>query len=160
MPHAVAALLTVALLVLGGRLLLRVPAVPEAGQAQERLQLRFVPRDRALPPPPAADAPLKVPLPAAASVAHPAAAVAPERAGAAPPVRPTGQALYDADGRVRLPQGTVDEPDVPARAGAALLERPDPVDYRGTRFEEAWVSDGDVAELTAQSIARGQRKVA
>ena len=40
------------------------------------------------------------------------------------------------------------------------LERANPVDYRGTRFEDAWISDGDAADVAQQELRRAQQKVA
>ncbi|UWX04194.1 hypothetical protein H1235_02255 [Pseudoxanthomonas sp. NC8] len=45
-------------------------------------------------------------------------------------------------------------------AGRRLLQRPNPVESRETRFARNWVSDGDVADVAAQEIARAQRKIA
>ena len=157
--HATAALLTAALLVLAAWLLARVPGYTPAPAAQERLQLRFVPRSRILPPPPAGRAPAAAPAVATASGDVPRTRPLPgPRAGAASaPAAAPLPGLYDGDGRVRLPEGTADAGAMPA---PDPMRRASPVDYRETRFEGDWVSDGDLADVAGQAIARGQRKVA
>lgn len=169
----VAAVLTAMLLLLGARLLLWTPQLgPAAAGAQaQRLQLRFVPRAQVVLPPPLDR---RAPAASATAVEHAGGAVA--SAGQAPPVAaaagardpagrpdpgmPASAALYDAEGRVRLPPQALADDSLPARSGSDLLRRPNPVDYRGTRFDDEWASDGDVADVAAQAIARGQRKVA
>ncbi|UNK56239.1 hypothetical protein MNQ95_08610 [Pseudoxanthomonas daejeonensis] len=83
--------------------------------------------------------------------------------------------LYGPDGRLQLPATTSDRwttapappPGAVARktegtddAAARLLQRPNPVQSRETRFAKDWVSDGDIADVAAQKIARAQRKIA
>lgn len=160
LPHAVAAVLTAVVLALGAWILLWTPQPrPGPDRSEDRLQLRMAPRIEAgqLPPPiaqPAAPSPRARRQPEAPPQAEaPVAAAAPR---GALPSAPAGARLYDPEGRILLPTDPVAGAKVPVRP----LQPPNPVDYRGTRFEGDWVSDGDLADVTGQAIARGQRKVA
>ncbi|WP_019398297.1 MULTISPECIES: hypothetical protein [unclassified Pseudoxanthomonas] len=156
LPHAVAAVLTAALLALGAWLLLW-SARPrlEPGAPLERLQLRLVPR-AVLPSLPPQDAARPGPQSAAGTTATgPRQPAAPVPASGAAPARQID--LYDADGRIHLPEGTVARVPVP---GQDPLQPPNPVDYRGTRFGDDWISDGDIADVAGQAIARAQGKIA
>src|SRR5690606_16704231 len=75
------------------------------------------------------------PLAPAAGPSGPGAATAP----AVPAAR--GPLLYDAEGRVLVPDGVVATTPVPGK-GERALDPHNPVDYRGTRFEGDWISDG------------------
>ena len=113
LPRLVATTATVALLVLGGRLLLALPGAPLPEAEEPRIQLRFSSRPRTagtLPPPP--DATVAAPHTGvhATALAGPATAApaAPASSAAAPaPVAPL--ALYDGQGRIQLPVGAVPE---------------------------------------------------
>lgn len=171
-PHVVAAVLTAMLLLLGARLLLWTPRPGPATAVDpaQRLQVRFVERAQPAPPPapqrnaPAASAAAGEQATGTVSPAGPSRPAAADRAQ--DPARraglpaPASVVLYDAEGRVRLPPEALADERLPARSGSDLLERSNPVDYRGTRFEGEWASDGDIADLAGQAIARGQRKVA
>jgi hypothetical protein len=69
-----------------------------------------------------------------------------------------------ADGSDRWTQAPAAPPGsalaVDEDAAKRLLQRPNPVQSRETRFARDWISDGDVADVTAQEIARAQRKIA
>ncbi|KAF1686758.1 hypothetical protein B1992_07510 [Pseudoxanthomonas broegbernensis] len=168
LPRLAAAAATLALLALAGRLLSLVPAPAPATAQETRIQMRFVPRTVAVAPLAAgAERPsgAKAPPPSAPSAMSamsapglPAASGPPPRTDAAPTAAAPGMALYDEEGRVRLPADTVAAPAVPATRDP--LRPPNPVDYRGTRFEDDWISDGDVADVAEQQIARGYRRVA
>jgi len=168
LPHAVAATATATILALGAWMLLWTPPVgPRAPGEGLRVQLRLLPRgeEQPLPAPAAAQAavtgaPTRVasaagdPVPAGAA-ARPVPGSGGSARADAPGPGAAAAVLYDAQGRIRLPSGpeqAVSTPDP--------MRRDNPVDYRGTRFEQAWASDGDLGEAAAQSIARGQRKVA
>ena len=176
LPRIAAAAATAVLLALSARLLLDAPrgSAPAPAEQPARLRLAFVPRD---PGPAAAAVAPATPAPAPAAAADarsgPASRIpAPASAPAPAPRRgPSARALvYDAEGRVRLPEDDEWETaQAPARApgvGAPPepardpLQRENPVDYRGTRFEGAWTTDGDLADVTAQQIARAQKKLA
>ncbi|KAF1701443.1 hypothetical protein [Pseudoxanthomonas suwonensis] len=156
LPHVVSAVLTAMLLALAARALLWMPPPGSPAGVEERLQLRLVPRGP-LPEAPPAPAPALPPAREDPAATGPAVAARP-----AAPEAPAGgrPALYDAEGRVVLPPGTVAAAPVPGNDGTARLDRPNPVDYRGTRFEDDWVSDGDAADVAAQAIGRGQRRIA
>ncbi len=173
LPHALAAIVTVAVLAFGAWMLMWTPAAgprPSGESFRLQLQLRVLARARAEPLPVAAPGQAAAPdgarvAPAAADpvpAGAPASGVGrpgPARdaaAGARAPAPAAGAAaLYDDQGRIRLPSGPEQAASVPDP-----MRRDNPVDYRGTRFEQAWATDGDLGEAAAQSIARGQRKVA
>lgn len=163
LPRLVATTATMALLVLGGRLLLALPGTPLPEAEESRIQLRFSTRPRTvgvLPPPP--DATVAAPHTGvhATALAGPAtAAPAASASSAAAPAAPAPLALYDGQGRIQLPVGAV--PQSPTtRRERDPLEPANPVDYRGTRFEDAWISDGDAADVAQQELRRAQQKVA
>lgn len=165
---------SLALLVLAGRVLVGLPRPPLPQEDGPRVQLVFSERAPQVVPvqaSPIATTPSGVPLPAPHGPADavPAPAAAPAVRSAPPPA---ALALYDADGRLQVP---ADGSDRWTRAPAAppgsalvvdedaakrLLQRPNPVPSRETRFAKDWISDGDVADVAAQEIARAQRKIA
>lgn len=171
LPRVVAAVATAVLMLLAGRLLTALPRPPAMAAPEDgRIQLRLVARPPLLLPHvgPAANGRPPAPVPGtmqpAGDTARPAAEAARPPVAEGPPARAAaaagtarGLVLYDEQGRVRLPDGTVAQ--APARAGDPLDPR-NPVDYRGTRFEGAWISDGDAADVAAQEIARAQKKIA
>lgn len=89
-------------------------------------------------------------------------------------VAPPSPDLFDESGRPRLAAAQSDRWDrataaVPGSADKAaersevarrLLDRRNPVEVRSTRFAGAWKTDGDLAEVAAQEIARAQNKIA
>lgn len=168
------------LLVLAGKLLGGLPRPAAADLAEgPRVQLVFSAR-----PPDAR--PAMAPRPAPASTGSPMARPVqlPQQASASRPGPMTQDAagpapaaidLYGPDGRLQLPASTSDRwtaPPAPPPGGvvtqgedagdaaARLLQRPNPVPSRETRFAKDWVSDGDLADVAAQEIARAQRKIA
>lgn len=113
--------------------------------------------------------------------ARPHAASPPPRASPLAP-RPIEQAvsepllarLYTRQGRVNLPQGAqidslateaaTSPPGLPnardlARANK-LLERPNPIDYRSTRFDKAWTTDGTLGDAMVESMDEGLKGMA
>lgn len=173
LPHAVAATATVTILALGAGMLLWTPPVePRAASEGLRVQLRLLPRREVelLPAPaapqaavteaaarvaPAAGDPLRAGAPASAAASPVPASGGSVRADA-PGSGVAAAALYDDQGRIRLPSSGPEQ----AASVPDPMRRDNPVDYRGTRFEQAWATDGDLGEAAGQSIARGQRKVA
>jgi hypothetical protein len=176
LPRIVALAGSLALLMLAGRVLVGLPRPPSPqATAGPRVQLVFSERAPDLLPPPASRPtanPVDTPPPSrpAQADAAPRAAVAAPAAPAAP-VR-GALALYDAEGRLQLPAAGSDRwtrpPAAPPGSAVAvdedaarrLLQRPNPVQSRETRFAKDWISDGDVADVAAQEIARAQRKIA
>ncbi|WP_260607964.1 hypothetical protein [Xanthomonas cerealis] len=170
--HLGAAVTTVLILLLLGRLLLIAPAAAPA-HAHDAMRLVFVPRSVAVaaPPPPshaaarralaaarAAQASLPPPTRSATAVAAPAA-----------PMRAT---LYTRDGSARLPDGVAVDPfaEAPGTAPGTtnprdlakakrLLERPNPIDYRPTRFDKDWASDGTLGDVAMQGIGDAMKKM-
>ncbi|MBN6150749.1 hypothetical protein JR065_10385 [Xanthomonas sp. AmX2] len=80
--------------------------------------------------------------------------------------------LYTGDGRVRLPDAVAIDPFAQAPGTAPgttnprdlakakrLLERPNPVDYRSTRFDKDWASDGTLGDVAMQGIGEAMKKL-
>jgi len=76
------------------------------------------------------------------------------------------QKLYTSEGRVRLPSGMRESPifsdkrppgtsgdDAPSRTDR-LLKRPMAVQYRETRFEKGWMSDGTLGDVAARKLGQ------
>lgn len=166
LPRLFAVAGAMVLLALGARLLLVAPRAPEAGLGGPRVQLRLVaaapdamPRQQAH-----AHGPVQAPSarPRAGSTggeAYSAVANA-DPPGSARAAAPSAGRLdlYDAQGRLVLPAGAVPVSPTTVRERDPFA-RANPVDYRGSRFEEAWVSDGDLADVAQQELQRAQRKV-
>ncbi|WP_267087376.1 hypothetical protein, partial [Xanthomonas sacchari] len=109
----------------------------------------------------------------------------PPRGAAAPPSSPsqtpsapaaaaTGMAatLYTGDGHPRLPDGVAVDPFAQAQGtppgtlnprdvakSRRLLERPNPIDYRSTRFDKDWASDGTLGDVAVQGIDRAIKQL-
>lgn len=178
LPRAAAIAGTLTLLALAGKLLLGPPrSVRAPVEDPSRVQLVFVPTPSAagmplpMPPPqqqvlPVVQEAAGVPAPRAPGVAANANASAAVRDVPRPVQAPGPVQLYGSDGRVQLPatdQWTATEATAKKSAddaAARLMEPPNPVDVRQTRFAKDWVSDGDVADVVQQQIARAQRKIA
>ncbi|CTP92065.1 hypothetical protein XTPLMG728_3114 [Xanthomonas translucens pv. poae] len=177
--HLGAAAITVLILLLLGRLLLIAPAAAPA-RAHDAMRLVFVPRSVpvAAPSPPSQAAPS---APHAAARRAPAAARAaqaplppPTRraAAVATPAAPMRATLYTRDGSARLPDGVAVDPFAEAPGtppGTSnprdlaktkrLLERPNPIDYRPTRFDKDWASDGTLGDVAMQGIGDAMKKM-
>jgi len=159
--RGLAALAALLVLLGGARLLGQAPVRGLAGRAEARIQLQLVAAPAAQAPAPGQAGPPEAGgRPGLAATAGPA----PGGAGSAPapPAAGPGPAtsdLFDAAGRPRLPPGAVPQPPAAFHAPDPL-QRPNPVDYRGTRFEQDWASDGDLGEVARRGIARAQKKVA
>lgn len=164
------------ILLLLGRLLWLAPT-PSPRHADDALRWVFVSRA----PPPATVPPPDPARPAAPAARPPGAA----RSAAAPLPRapattPTPAAapasmaatLYTGDGRVRLPDAVAIDPFAQAPGTAPgttnprdlakakrLLERPNPVDYRSTRFDKDWASDGTLGDVAMQGIGEAMKKL-
>lgn len=189
LPRAVALAGTVVLLVLAARLLGGAPRlVSYVRDDAPRVQLVFSARspaapsteDTATPPRPGARPPaLSQPQPHSEPQPQPQPPRQSTPAGAMPaaatPARPPARAVqvFGPDGRVQLPataQGSdrwnaAPAPAPGSRPAAAtdatrVLDRPNPVEVRQTRFSEHWISDGDMADVAQQEIARAQRRIA
>lgn len=142
LPRLAAAAATLALLVLVGRLLMLTPRPAQVEAQVQRIQLHLLSRPSAPPATPDAPPPVATERPAP----RPLSAELPPSASSdpvpAPAMPPAGTAaLYDARGQVRLPPGTVPPPAPPAERD--LLHPPNPVEYRGTRFEKDWAGNED-----------------
>ncbi|KLD77835.1 hypothetical protein Y886_13490 [Xanthomonas hyacinthi DSM 19077] len=172
-----AATTTVLILLLLGRLLLIAPAAAPA-RAHAAMRLVFVPRWVPVAAPP--------PQPhVAQSAAHAAARRAPAaaRAAQAPPPTRTAAAvatpaasmsatLYTRDGSARLPDGVAVDPFAEAPGtppgttnprdlakAKRLFERPNPIDYRSTRFEKDWATSGTLGDVAMQGIGDAMKKM-
>jgi hypothetical protein len=167
----VAALATVLILWAGLKLLLAVPLPRPPAPGQLRIQLRLVSAEPARPLPSAPDqgqaaepggAGQRSSEPRPTGLAGFPAPAAGPRAPVAPPAAApaiASAALYDAHGRPRIPPGAL--PRSPEAANRPdPLHRTNPVDYRGTRFEDEWIGGQDLGERAGRQIARGQQKLA
>ncbi len=163
LPRLAAAVATVLLLAMAAQVLMQVPERDLAHPGQERMQVRFVARAAPpLPAPPRAsvagdDAEVEADADATSGLDAPTAAPAaagptrpPASGQAAAGTRPAGiaTALYDRRGHVRLPPGAVEAPAPPATRD--VMNPPNPVDYRPTRFDEAWAGNGKVVDGVAK----------
>lgn len=168
---------TLLILLLFARVLLHVPAPasPQVARQASAMRVTFLPREPALPPtqeapPPRLPAHARPPAPARPAQATPA--IAPS----APPPVParsngTQAQLYTREGQVRM--GEVVDPLDPGYAAVPpgmtderaldkarkVLERPNPVDYRETRFEKDWKSDGTLGDVAMQGLNRGMKRI-
>lgn len=141
-----------------------LPAVPPAP----------VPRSTAISARPAAatassqaPAPWQRPMPSAAAPPTPAPTASGPNAGSASP-RP---ALYQSDGRVRLatpdpavtalPPGTAPGLENPRQLEQArrLLQRKPAIDYRQTRFDQDWASDGNLFQRADQALSSAMKSL-
>lgn len=172
-----AALATAIILALLGRLLWSAPPMLVRPAADDALRLVFVPRAQPRPAPVSPPASASVP-----AVAAHAAAAARRQAPAAPAVptqaphpaseAPMAATLYAGDGRPRLPDAVAVDPFAQAQGtppgtlnprdvakSRRLLERPNPIDYRSTRFDKDWASDGTLGDVAVQGIDRAIRQL-
>jgi hypothetical protein len=180
--NVVAVVVTATILLLMGRQLLRGPQLLPRDEA-ERMRISFIERasePRPLPPPlpppaPASPASLSSPANPARdpAIEPPRPTVAtppPSRPRSAPtPASPALAAkLYTREGRAKLPPGMASDPLAPAPAATPpgtpnerelakakqVLERPNPIDYKQTRFDKDWVSDGTLGDIAAQKLGK------
>ncbi|AKC87037.1 hypothetical protein [Pseudoxanthomonas suwonensis] len=178
LPRAVAVATAIALLVLAWKLLGGLPRLVRSAPAEEhRVQLVYSPRVPYAPPlVPLPSPPVRDPEAASPASRPPPDADAASMAAGAVRAADTaaGVQFYGSDGRVRLPATDSDRwipTPAPARvpglgqapadeAAARALQPPNPVQSRGTRFARDWISDGDVADVAQQEIARAQNRIA
>jgi len=144
--------------------LLTVPLpMPASTQGEDAMQVFFITRVR----PPAA-----VARHTATSSTRPAVASSPARVTPATSSGPVStplpdkpaNAVYAADGSIRLPAGVAIDPLKPiaeapgqndGRASAAarkLLERRNPIEYRPTRFDKDWATDGTLGDVVLEKV--------
>ncbi|MDI9238257.1 hypothetical protein QLQ15_04945 [Lysobacter sp. LF1] len=82
----------------------------------------------------------------------------------APTAASTSTEVYSPDGRIRLPANIAIDPlkpealppgasdgDAPASA-SRIFERRNPIDYRPTRFDKDWASDGTLGDVALQKL--------
>lgn len=179
----VAMLGTLVIMLLLGWALLRAPAMHvRPGSPAPAMQVTFLSR-APVPAPLRAPAPAMPPHPA---MPHPAdsrpatprpvqgPAAAPPPPTQAPQAAPDGSLraqLYTRDGRVRVGE-LVNPMDTGARAvppgspdarplaqARQVLERPNPIDYKPTRFDKDWASDGTLGQAAGQAIGRATKKL-
>jgi hypothetical protein len=169
-----AAATTLLILLLLGRLLLIAPA-PAPVRAHDAMRLVLLAR------PVAAVAPRPRQQPAAPRPPHAPARRAVDAAGVAPsplppPTRtaaaPMNATLYTHDGNARLPDGVAVDPFADAQGTPPgttnprdlakvkrLFERPNPIDYRSTRFEKDWATDGTLGDVAMQGIGDAMKEL-
>lgn len=173
-PHVVAGIATVLILMAMLHVLLELPAPRERGATGSQIRLALLPR---IHPAERQDAPRAsqarasaVPAQARTQPRVSTSAAAPSQVPAAA-AEPLVRRLYTADGRVRMEQDM--EPAQPQRAGRApgsvaaagpepagrLMERANPIDYRPTRFDKDWASDGNLMQVADQALSRAMKKL-
>ncbi|MFT4257110.1 MAG: hypothetical protein QM599_09165 [Pseudoxanthomonas sp.] len=166
----IAAICAALMLWLMARLLLLEPQPSPASHASVTTQVYFVRRESPrLPqqsPPPALQPPPSTTTAARSSIPPPVIAQRNDalRRNDEPPSSDT-ISLYTRDGRVRVRDeiaavSTARPPGATAPDDAAkkLLERDNPIDYRPTRFDKDWASDGTLGQIAARSFERGLKK--
>lgn len=170
--HTIAWVATGVILILATAFLFKTSPRQE-GRAGVPLRVRFI---QALDPPrPAPEIAVPAPVGPAAIAAQrdPAPPIRddrtalPRREPLSPPPSASTLAgkLYTSDGRARLPPhlaaaapstarppGAVDGDD--RESARRLMERPNPIEYRETRFEKDWESDGSLLRLAADKLER------
>ncbi len=170
---------TLAILFFLGRVLLHVPAPIRQSREPAAIQISFVSRSVSEPsmllPPEPANAPTprhsRNPPGARAPTAPPSArADAPVAAARAQGAM--AAQLYSRTGQVQLPPGASIDPLDPGHAAVPpgmtdqreldrarkVMERPNPVDYRETRFAKDWKSDGTLGDVAVQGLNRGMKR--
>ncbi|KRG71749.1 hypothetical protein ABB29_02775 [Pseudoxanthomonas dokdonensis] len=170
MTAAIVAALIVLLL---GRLLMLVPALP-THEARAEMRVRWVPRS---PPPvrrpvpavaPAEREPTSSPATTTKSATpprqRPPATVRPPVTGPAAAANAMGARLYDRQGRLQLPPSAQVDPMAPPPPGLAnakpgAFERENPIDVQTTRFDKDWKTDGSLGAVAAQKMERGMQAV-
>jgi hypothetical protein len=172
-----AAAITLLILLLTAAVLLHVPQNPVPVDAGPAMRLRLIAPSHAVSRPMAGTrtaAPATPPdkIAPRSGVRHataPGPIRMPEPAHDRPtPAAPSNltQQLYTADGQVRLPDNAIAatsarpppgslarDPHAEAEA-KRLLERPDPIDYKPTRFDKDWASDGNLLDLATQQAGQ------
>lgn len=165
--HCAASATTVVVLALLVWQLLAVPLpIPASAQGEAAMQVFFIPRLR--PPAPVARHAMtsSTRTTGAPSPARVVPAASNARVSTPLPDTPAN-GVYAADGSIRLPEGVAIDPLKPVAAapgendGSAsaaarkLLERRNPIDYRPTRFDKDWASDGTLGDVVLEKV--GQR---
>lgn len=179
-PNVVAVVVTATILLLMGRQLLKGPHLLPREEG-ERMRISFVERARepSIVPPPA----LPPVQPHRTNDQTSAPLRSPQAIPPTPPRRPQSTPtpttpsvagkLYTREGRAKLPPGMSSDPMGPAPAASPpgtpnerelakakqVLERPNPIDYRGTRFDKDWVSDGTAGDIAAQKLGKRMESI-
>lgn len=169
LSQMLAACVAVLIVWLIGQLLLIRPDFPHASEGA-RTRLSFIePTPRTLPKT----------RPTATGHTPTAKALAPMPSAVPRPIdkilaKPLVDRFYTREGRVNLPpdvridpRGTdavASPPGLPSERDQArakrLLERPNPIDYRPTRFDKAWTTDGTLGDALVESMDEGLKGMA
>jgi len=142
---------------------MRPPALPvRASAPDEVLHVRFIaagrpsaPPEMALPPPPEAAARPSRPPSAVPEPAPKPEPPAPDAMSLQVPARPP--ALYDEDGRPRLPAAASSAPapdyvqQLP-QGDARIMRHDSPVEYRATRFDKDWGHGGSAVDEALSKV--------
>ncbi|MCD7099519.1 hypothetical protein [Stenotrophomonas sp. MMGLT7] len=178
-PHIVAGIATCLILAAMLHVLLKLPAIHQPGRTESRMRLvllaRGLPPERPQLPRPSSPRPSANVAPAGGT-SH-AVSKSPPRIRADTATRADTPAealtnrLYTADGRVRMAQEDTALPSAaPGRppgsagegtadSGKRLMERPNPIDYRQTRFDKDWASDGNLMQVADQALTDAMKKL-
>lgn len=176
-PNVVAVVVTATILLLMGRQLLRGPHFLPREETQ-RMRISFIEREReSRPVPPSLSPPIQPSQArdqarAPVRPSNPAPPRAPQSTPA--PAAPSlAGKLYTREGSAKLPPGISSDPLGPAPAASPpgtpnerelqrarqVLERPNPIDYRKTRFDKDWVSDGTAGDIAAQKLGKRMESI-
>ncbi|WP_368565696.1 hypothetical protein [Pseudoxanthomonas sp. UTMC 1351] len=178
-PNVVAVVVTAIILLLMGRQLLKGPHLLPREEG-ERMRISFIERvrepsvipPRALPPIQPDRAGDQASAPARTPEAIPPA-LPPRRPQTTPTAPSVATKLYTREGRAKLPPGMSSDPMGPAPSTSPpgtpnerelarakqVLERPNPIDYRKTRFDKDWVSDGTAGDIAAQKLGKRMESI-
>ena len=179
-PNVVAVVVTATILLLMGRQLLKGPQFLPRDEG-ERMRSSFVERvrepsvtpPRALPPVQPDRASGQAGAPVRTPEALPTPPPRPPQSTPTPTVPSVAGKLYTREGRAKLPPGMSSDPMGPAPAASPpgtpnerelagakqVLERPNPIDYRETRFDKDWVSDGTAGDIAAQKLGKRMESI-
>lgn len=162
-PHVVATVVTAAMMLLMGRLLLWALDNRPGETGDESLRVIFIEQMRS------SETVVPPRTPAQSRTAPTTTTTAATSRSVRLPVHVPTQApsalvekLYTRGGRIRLPAGasidplrsTARPPGAPDERARRLVKRPDPINQRQTRFDKDWASSGTLGDLAAQKLGR------
>ena len=160
--HVAAVLVTTAIMLLIAKVLFDGTAMTPVEPEGDAMQVFFIARPHA-PSKAIRETGLAAqPVSASRSSSTPPQ-VAPANDIARAPATTASESVYSSEGRIRLPAGVAIDPLRPAalppgatarsaNAAKQLLERRNPIEYRPTRFDKDWVSDGTLGDVALQKL--------
>jgi len=160
--HVAAVLVTTVIMLLLAKCLFDGAVTVPVEREGDAMQVFFITRPHA--PPEATQATGLAAQPASASRSSPTPTQpAPANDTTQVPATTTSESVYSTEGRIRLPAGIAIDPLRPAalppgaaersaNAAKQLLERRNPIEYRPTRFDKDWASDGTLGDVALQKL--------